>query len=72
MFGLMKSIHSDNGREFHGRAFQRGYDLNGVETIYRPPATPRFGGHLAAQFGGLVACAPFAVVGPREFLGGFL
>src|SRR5258708_4430728 len=42
MYGLMKSIHTDNGREFHARAFRRGCDLNGIDTIYRPPATPRF------------------------------
>jgi putative transposase len=51
MYGLMKSIHSDNGREFHGQAFRRGCDLNGIETIYRPPATPRFGGHIERLIG---------------------
>jgi putative transposase len=51
MHGLMKAIHSDNGREFHGRAFRRGCDLNGIETIYRPPATPRFGGHIERLIG---------------------
>lgn len=51
MYGLMKSIHTDNGREFHSRAFRRGCDLNGIETIYRPPATPRFGGHIERLIG---------------------
>jgi putative transposase len=51
MFGQMKSIHSDNGREFHSRAFSRGCDLNGIEIIYRPPATPRFGGHIERLIG---------------------
>ena len=51
MYGLMKSIHSDNGREFHGQAFRRGCDLNGINTIYRPPATPRFGGHIERLIG---------------------
>ncbi len=51
MHGLMKSIHSDNGREFHGQAFRRGCDLNGIEMIYRPPATPRFGGHIERLIG---------------------
>jgi putative transposase len=51
MYGLMKSIHSDNGREFHGQAFRRGCDLNGIDTIYRPPATPRFGGHIERLIG---------------------
>jgi len=51
MYGLMKSIHTDNGREFHARAFRRGCDLNGISTIYRPPATPRFGGHIERLIG---------------------
>lgn len=51
MYGLMKSIHTDNGREFHSRAFRRGCDLNGIATIYRPPATPRFGGHIERLIG---------------------
>lgn len=51
MHGLMKAIHSDNGREFHGQAFRRGCDLNGIDTIYRPPATPRFGGHIERLIG---------------------
>jgi putative transposase len=51
MFGQMKSIHSDNGREFHSRAFKRGCDLNGIDIIYRPPATPRFGGHIERLIG---------------------
>lgn len=51
MHGLMKAIHTDNGREFHGQAFRRGCDLNGIDTIYRPPATPRFGGHIERLIG---------------------
>lgn len=51
MYGLMKAIHTDNGREFHGQAFRRGCDLNGIEMIYRPPATPRFGGHIERLIG---------------------
>jgi putative transposase len=51
MYGLMKSVHTDNGREFHGQAFRRGCDLNNIDTIYRPPATPRFGGHIERLIG---------------------
>jgi putative transposase len=51
MFGQMKSIHSDNGKEFHSRAFNRGCDLNGIDIIYRPSATPRFGGHIERLVG---------------------
>jgi putative transposase len=51
MHGLMKSVHTDNGREFHSRSFRRGCDLNGIDLIYRPPATPRFGGHIERLMG---------------------
>lgn len=51
MYGLMKSIHTDNGREFHSQAFRRGCDLNNINTIYRPPSTPRFGGHIERLIG---------------------
>ena len=44
--GLPEIIHVDNGREFHSRAFERGWQQHGVCIDYRPPATPRFGGHI--------------------------
>jgi putative transposase len=54
MYGRMKAIHSDNGKEFHSVAFHRGCDLNGIDVIYRPPATPRFGGHIERLIGTLM------------------
>jgi putative transposase len=54
MFGRMKAIHCDNGKEFHGAAFHRGCDLNRIDVIYRPPATPRFGGHIERLIGTLM------------------
>jgi putative transposase len=54
MHGQMRSLHCDNGREFHSAAFRRGCDLNGIDTIYRPPATPRFGGHVERLIGTLM------------------
>ena len=53
-FGRMKSIHCDNGKEFHSAAFHRGCDLNRIDVIYRPPATPRFGGHIERLIGTLM------------------
>jgi putative transposase len=52
--GWMKALHSDNGKEFHSAAFRRGCDLNGIDTLYRPPATPRFGGHIERLIGTLM------------------
>ena len=54
MLGLPAALHCDNGREFHSAAFRRGCDLNGIDTIYRPPATPRFGGHVERLIGTLM------------------
>jgi putative transposase len=52
--GRMKALHCDNGKEFHSVAFRRGCDLNGIDIIYRPPATPRFGGHVERLIGTLM------------------
>jgi putative transposase len=54
MFGLPSALHCDNGQEFHSAAFRRGCDLHNIETIYRPPATPRFGGHVERLIGTLM------------------
>ncbi len=54
MHGLPKVLHCDNGEEFHSGAFRRGCDLYNVDTIYRPPGTPRFGGHVERLIGTLM------------------
>jgi len=52
--GLPEIIHVDNGREFHSRAFERGCQQHGICIEYRPPATPRFGGHIERLMGTLM------------------
>ena len=52
--GLPEIIHVDNGKEFHSRAFQRGCEQHGIRIEYRPPATPRFGGHIERLMGTLM------------------
>ncbi len=52
--GLPEVIHVDNGREFHSRAFKRGCQQHGIRIDYRPPATPRFGGHIERLMGTLM------------------
>jgi len=52
--GLPEIIHVDNGREFHSRAFTRGCQQHGIRIEYRPPATPRFGGHIERLMGTLM------------------
>ncbi|GBQ28874.1 transposase [Gluconacetobacter sacchari DSM 12717] len=52
--GLPSCIHVDNGAEFHSRAFERGCAQHGVEIVYRPPGTPRYGGHIERLMGTLM------------------
>ena len=52
--GLPEIIHVDNGSEFHSRAFERGCQQHGIRIEYRPPATPRFGGHIERLMGTLM------------------
>ena len=52
--GLPEIIHVDNGREFHSRAFKRGCQQHGIRIDYRPPAMPRFGGHIERLMGTLM------------------
>jgi len=69
--GLPERIHVDNGAEFHSRAFERGCEQHGIQIDYRPPATPRFGGHIERLMGtlmGRVQALPgttFSSVGAR-------
>jgi putative transposase len=51
---LPELIHVDNGAEFHSRAFERGCQQHGIRIEYRPPATPRFGGHIERLMGTLM------------------
>ena len=49
--GIPRVIHVDNGAEFHALAFERACAEHGVDLIYRPPGTPRFGGHIERLIG---------------------
>ena len=50
-FGLPRSIHVDNGAEFHSEALRRGCSEYGIKLIHRPPARPRFGAHVERLIG---------------------
>lgn len=54
MHGLPGTLHLDNGREFRARALRLGCQQHGVRVEYRPPATPRFGGHIERLMGTLM------------------
>jgi putative transposase len=49
--GLPKAVHVDNASEFHSAGFTRALQDFGVEIIYRPVATPHFGGHIERLIG---------------------
>ncbi|NMG41441.1 DDE-type integrase/transposase/recombinase [Chelativorans sp. ZYF759] len=49
--GIPKTIHVDNGAEFHARAFERACGEHRIDLSYRPPGTPRFGGHIERLIG---------------------
>jgi len=50
-FGLASTILSDNGREFHGRAFRRAAEVYGVDLRYRPLGHPAAGGIIERAIG---------------------
>ena len=52
--GLPEVVRVDNGSDFHSRAFARGCQQHGITIDYRPPATPRFGGHIERLMGTLM------------------
>lgn len=49
--GIPKTIHVDNGAEFHARAFECACAEHRIDLTYRPPGTPRFGGHIERLIG---------------------
>jgi putative transposase len=49
--GIPRTIHVDNGAEFHAQAFERACGEHRINLTYRPPGTPRFGGHIERLIG---------------------
>lgn len=49
--GLPDKVHVDNGADFRSRAFKRGCENSGIMIDWRPPGTPRFGGHIERLIG---------------------
>ncbi|WP_457662313.1 Mu transposase C-terminal domain-containing protein [Sinorhizobium medicae] len=49
--GLPATLHVDNGADFRSRAFKRGCEDAGITIEWRPPAEPRFGGHIERLIG---------------------
>jgi len=49
--GIPDWIETDNGEEFHSRAFDRGTKEYGIRLTYRPPGSPQVGGHIERLIG---------------------
>jgi putative transposase len=52
--GLPRSVHVDNGKEFHSLALERGCREHGIQLDYRPVRTPHYGGHIERLMGTLM------------------
>jgi len=51
VMGLPTTLHVDNGPDFRSRAFVRGCQEHGIQVTWRPPGTPRYGGHIERLMG---------------------
>jgi putative transposase len=49
--GVPEVLHMDNGKEFHAKALKRGAEEYGIRLMYRPVATPHYGGHIERLIG---------------------
>lgn len=50
VYGVMDTIHTDNGKEFHGKSLLRACELYKINMTKRPSGTPRYGGHIERLF----------------------
>jgi putative transposase len=49
--GIPDWIETDNGKEFHSAAFERGATEYGIRLTYRPPGKPEAGAHIERLIG---------------------
>jgi putative transposase len=49
--GIPDWIETDNGEEFHSKAFERGAAEYGIRLTYRPRGAPQVGGHIERLIG---------------------
>ncbi|AMP12033.1 integrase core domain protein [Collimonas arenae] len=53
-WGLPKTLHMDNAKEFRGAMLQRACSEYGINIEWRPVARPHFGGHIERLLGTLL------------------
>jgi putative transposase len=51
VWGIMKTIHADNAKEFRGNMLKRACEQHGISLEWRPVATPNYGGHIERLMG---------------------
>jgi putative transposase len=50
-WGVMKTIHVDNAREFKGHMIRKACEEHNIQLEWRPVATPHYGGHIERLLG---------------------
>jgi putative transposase len=50
-YGIMKTIHADNGKEFHGKMLDRACIEYNIKPEWRPVAEPNYGGYIERLLG---------------------
>jgi putative transposase len=50
-FGLIGTLYTDNGGEFHAQSLRRSAQIYGIELAYRPPKDPAAGGIIERALG---------------------
>jgi putative transposase len=50
-WGLMRTVHVDNAKEFRGRVLERACQEYGIALEFRPKLEPQFGGHIERLLG---------------------
>src|SRR5713101_3236238 len=54
IWGKPRTIHVDNGPEFHSEALRRGCEQHGIGLVHRPVGQPHFGGIIERLIGTLM------------------
>lgn len=53
-WGIPRTIHADNAKEFRGNMLKRACEEYGIDLNWRPVATPHWGGHIERYLGTLL------------------
>lgn len=51
VWGKMRTVHSDNAKEFRGAALKRACDEYAIDLQFRPVRLPKYGGHIERLMG---------------------